>query len=221
MKTPSNKQVIFVSGIDTGVGKTIATGVYAQKMQSQGILVSTQKMVQTGCLGQIADDILIHRQIQGIVPTQEDLDGTTCPYVFEYPCSPHLAAKMAKRPILPEIIDEATQKLLQKYDCVLLEGAGGLLVPYNENETLLDFIAQRAYPVILVTSGKLGSINHTLLSLEACRQRNVTVLSLIYNEFPKNDKTIEDETKRYLSQYLAREFKQTKFEILKQEIALK
>ena len=77
-------KVIFVSGIDTDVGKTVATGIYAKKLMEQGFSVITQKMIQTGCKN-IADDLLVHRKIQGIDLTKEDLQGDTCPYLFEYP----------------------------------------------------------------------------------------------------------------------------------------
>ena len=160
------KQVYFVSGIDTGIGKSIATGLYAKELAAAGRRVITQKIVQTGCQG-IAEDIQTHRRLQGIGLTEHDRNGSTCPcpYVFAYPCSPHLAAEREQRPIDLKTIDAATQTLLQSYDTVLLEGAGGLMVPLNREQTLLDFAAERGYPLVLVTSGRLGSINHTLLSL--------------------------------------------------------
>lgn len=207
------RNVIFIAGIDTDIGKTIATGWYANKLAAQGYSVITQKMVQTGCEG-IAADIITHRQIQGIELTDEDKQGITCPYVFAYPCSPHLAARLEQRSIQPEIIEQSTALLCQKYDCVLLEGVGGLLVPYNDTETTLDYIEQHQYPVILVTSGKLGSINHTLLSLEACHYRGIQVISLIYNQFPSTDKLIEQETQAYLQGYLQKHFPKTAFEFL-------
>ena len=74
-------KVIFVSGIDTDVGKTVATGIYAKKLMEQGFSVITQKMIQTGCKN-IAHDLLVHRKIQGIYLTEEDLQGETCPYLF-------------------------------------------------------------------------------------------------------------------------------------------
>lgn len=206
-------QVIFVSGIDTDVGKTVATGWYAKKLMQQGFSVITQKMIQTGCEG-IATDLLVHRQMQGMAILPEDQQGTTCPYVFRYPCSPHLAAKLEQREIDPQKIQAATVYLAQKYDYVLLEGAGGLLVPYNECQTSLDYVQQQGYPVILVTSGKLGSINHTLLSLEVCQSRQIAVHSVIYNQYPEVDEIIEKETQRYLQQYLARQFPATSFELL-------
>ena len=117
------KQVYFVSGIDTGIGKSIATGLYAKELAAAGCRVITQKIVQTGCQG-IAEDIQTHRRLQGIGLTEHDRNGSTCPYVFAYPCSPHLAAEQEQRPIDLKTIDAATQTLLQSYDTVLLEGAG-------------------------------------------------------------------------------------------------
>ncbi|MEH8029907.1 dethiobiotin synthase [Gallibacterium anatis] len=207
------QNILFVSGIDTEVGKTIATGVYAKNLMAQGFSVITQKMVQTGC-DNISDDILVHRKIQGIELTEDDRNGNTCPYLFRYPCSPHLAAKMENRYIDADIIDEKTKLLAQRYDYVLLEGAGGLAVPYQADKTTLDFIAERQYPLILVTSGKLGSINHTLLSLMVCQQRNIEVKALIYNRFPEKDKFIEQDSQQYLQQYLQQYSPKTEFILL-------
>ena len=204
-------KVIFVSGIDTDVGKTVATGIYAKKLMEQGFSVITQKMIQTGCKN-IADDLLVHRKIQGIDLTAEDLQGGTCPYLFEYPCSPHLAAKLEGREINEKIIEKSTALLAEKYDYVLLEGAGGLMVPYCDEATTLHYIQSNNYPLILVTSGKLGSINHTLLSLEACRSHGVPVLSVMYNGYPEYDSIISQETQGYLKGYLKKYFPETGFE---------
>ena len=204
-------KVIFVSGIDTDVGKTVATGIYAKKLMAQGFSVITQKMIQTGCKN-IADDLLVHRKIQGIDLTEEDLQGDTCPYLFEYPCSPHLAAKLEGREINEKMIKKSTALLAEKYDYVLLEGAGGLMVPYCEEATTLDYIQSNSYPLILVTSGKLGSINHILLSLEACRSHGVLVLSVMYNGYPEYDPIISEETQGYLKHYLEKHFPETGFE---------
>lgn len=204
-------KVIFVSGIDTDVGKTVATGIYAKKLMEQGFSVITQKMIQTGCKN-IADDLLVHRKIQGIDLTEEDLQGDTSPYLFEYPCSPHLAAKLEGREINEKIIEKSTALLAEKYDYVLLEGAGGLMVPYCDEATTLHYIQSNNYPLILVTSGKLGSINHTLLSLEACRSHGVPVLSVMYNGYPEYDSIISQETQGYLKGYLKKYFPETGFE---------
>lgn len=202
--------ILFVSGIDTDVGKSYATGFLAKQLAEKGFSVITQKMVQTGCTG-IAADLLVHRAIQGIAPTAEDSDGLTCAYVYDYPCSPHLAAEMAARPIDTAEIDRRTEALAARYDYVLLEGAGGLAVPYAEGKTIADFIAARGYPLVLVTSGKLGSINHTLLSLEACQTRGIAVHTLVYNAYPAGDDTISRSTRTYLQRHLAQHFPHTRW----------
>ncbi|MFZ7203078.1 dethiobiotin synthase [Avibacterium avium] len=209
-------QVIFISGIDTDVGKTIATGWYAKKLAAQGFSVITQKMIQTGC-EEISEDIVQHRKLQGIELLPEDQQGLTCPYLFSYPCSPHLAARLENREIRTALIQQATAQLAAHYDYVLLEGAGGLCVPYDERHTTLDYVAQQQYPLILVTSGKLGSINHTLLSLLACQQYAIPLHALIYNRYPLGDETINRETERYLKNYFHQHFPQGKFLVLEKQ----
>ena len=208
-----NKQIIFISGIDTDVGKTIATGFYANKLSAQGLSVMTQKLVQTGCQG-IADDIQTHRKIQNLPLQQCDLDGTTCRHVFGYPCSPHLAAKLEQREINLAQITEDTRTLAQHYDVVLIEGAGGLAVPLNENFTTLDYLVQQGYPLILVTSGKLGSLNHTLLSLEVCQTRGIPLHTLIYNQYPQIDPIIEQNSQDYLREHINRHFPKAEFLVM-------
>ena len=91
MSHQTKENVLFISGIDTNVGKTVATGMIAKALAKAGKKVITQKMIQTGC-EHVSEDIEAHRQIQGIPFTDEDTRGLTCPYIFTYPCSPHMAA---------------------------------------------------------------------------------------------------------------------------------
>lgn len=189
--------VLFISGIDTNVGKTIATGMLAKALAAKGKTVITQKMIQTGCV-EISEDIEAHRQIQGIPFTNEDREGLTCPYLFTYPCSPHMAAEKDGRPIHLPVITEATRLLQERYEYVLLEGAGGLMVPNNMQSLAIDYVKEQGYPLILVTSGKLGSINHTLLSLFACKQYGISVKAIVYNQYPSIDTLIETNTLDYL-----------------------
>lgn len=196
-------QIIFITGIDTDIGKTYTTGFYARHLMNKGHSVITQKFVQTGCSA-IADDIITHRRLQGIELTQADQNGTTCPYVLDYPCSPHLAAKMAGIAINIEHITSCTKQLARAYDYILIEGAGGLCVPYDDRHTTLDYIASQGYPVILVSSGKLGSISPTLMSLMLCQIWRVPVLAVCYNNYGIKDTTISDDTCHYLKRYLAR-----------------
>lgn len=206
-------KVLFISGIDTNIGKTFATGILARSLAAKGHKVITQKMIQTGNT-EISEDIEMHRQLMGIPFTDEDKAGLTCPYIFTYPCSPHMAAQRDGRTIQLDIITEATRQLQEKYDYVLLEGAGGLMVPNNFNSLAIDYVKEQNYPLMLVTSGKLGSINHTLLSLFACKQYGIEVEALIYNLYPKTDALIEENTMEYLTQYLKKDFPATQLILL-------
>ncbi len=209
-------KVIFISGIDTNVGKTYATGVLARSLAAQGKTVITQKMIQTGCES-ISEDIEMHRRLMGMPLLDEDLDGTTCPYLFHYPCSPHMAAGMEGKEIDPAYITIKTNLLKERYNYVLLEGAGGLMVPLDFKRLTIDFVAAEHYPLVLVTSGKLGSINHTLLSLFACREYGIQVPAIIYNRYPQVDKTIEDNTFEYLKHYISNNCPDTQLLILPEE----
>ena len=139
------KGVYFVSGIDTDIGKTVATGVLAKQLLQQGKSVITQKPV--------------------------DLDK----------------------------IRTATQELAAQYEIVLVEGAGGLMVPLTENLLTIDYIQEQAYPVILVTSGRLGSINHTLLSFAVLKQYGIRLHSLVFNHIhDSSDECVAQDSLNYL-----------------------
>lgn len=195
----------FISGIDTDAGKSIATGVIARTLAKRGMKVITQKFIQTGCVG-ISEDILKHREIMEIPPQEVDKDGTTCPYVMTYPASPHLAAEIDKVAIDTKVIRRATEKLETLYDTVLLEGAGGLYVPVTRDYLTIDYVCEYGHPLILVSSSKLGSINHTLMSLELCRQRGIQVSHVIYNDFPNDSEWIKNDSITIIRGYLSRHF---------------
>ena len=208
------KGVYFVSGIDTDIGKTVATGVLAKQLLQQGKSVITQKPVQTGCQN-IADDIAVHRNIMGIPMQEADKQRLTMPEIFSYPASPHLAARLDGRALDLDKIRTATQQLAAQYEIVLVEGAGGLMVPLTENLLTIDYIQQQAYPVILVTSGRLGSINHTLLSFSALKQYGIQLHSLIFNHIhDSKDETVAGDTLEYLKGRLKDEFPEAKWQEL-------
>ena len=190
-------KVLFITGIDTNIGKTFATGILARALAGKGKQVITQKMIQTGCT-ETSEDIEMHRHLQGIPFTEDDYIGLTCPYIFTYPCSPHMAAAKDGRRIDLETITQATRRLRETYEYVLLEGAGGLMVPNDMESLTIDYVKEQAYPLILVTSGKLGSINHTLLSLYACERYGIEVKAIVYNQYPSIDPLIEANTLEYL-----------------------
>lgn len=191
--------VYFVSGIDTDAGKSYATALLAKMLMDEGRNVMTQKFIQTG--GEMID-INIHRSVMGMELTEDDLKGITSPVLFSYPASPHLAAVIDGREIDFGAIERSTAYLRAKHDILLIEGAGGLHVPLKGLYTTIDYIAEKNFPLIFVTSGKLGSINHTLLSLEACRSRDIKVEMVIYNTFFNADEIISSDTYNYIGEYL-------------------
>ena len=206
--------VYFVSGIDTDTGKSYATGIIARQLLDEGKRVITQKLIQTGNVGH-SEDIDLHRKLMGIDYTAEDKSGLTMPEIFSYPASPHLASRLDNRPIDFDKIDDATAQLSELYDVVLLEGAGGLMVPLTEEFLTIDYLAAKGYPLIFITSGKLGSINHTLLSLEAIRSRGIQLDTVAYNLYPSvEDKTIQEDTQNFIEQYLKKHFPETKFVVI-------
>ncbi len=174
------KRVIAVSGIDTDIGKTVATGAIARSLLKQGYNVFTQKMVQTGCTD-ISEDITVHRQFMRIELTGDDKTGISCPYIFPVPCSPHLAARLVGEKVDPAKIAAASDKLLQQYDILLLEGAGGLSVPLTLDYTFIDYLEEYCLPVVLVSSPRLGSLNHTINALEILRARQIQLAGIVYN----------------------------------------
>lgn len=194
-------KVFCITGIDTDIGKTVVTGLIGRYLVGRGLRVISQKVVQTGCTG-VSEDILQHRQIMGCEVLDEDRQGLTCPYVFSTPCSPHLAARLEGRTIEPEVIERATDRLCATYDVVLLEGAGGLLVPLTEDITFLDYLEMKDYPLILVSSPRLGSINHTLSALEVLSRRHLQLCGIVYNRFQEKDQRISEDSAEVFSRSL-------------------
>jgi len=192
---------IFVAGIDTDIGKTYATGLLAKYFMLKNKSVITLKIAQTGCVG-ISEDILKHREIMNILLCDYDKDGTTCPYVFKFPASPHLAAEMENQSIDPAKISNSIDILANNFNKLIIEGVGGLLVPLNDMQTSIDFIEKEKLAVILVSSPKLGSINHTLLSIEALKNRNITLLGIIYNCFGDFDNQIKNDSIKVFKSFL-------------------
>lgn len=208
------ENVFFVSGIDTNIGKSYATGFLAREWNKAGIRTITQKLIQTGNTDS-SEDIELHRRIMGTGMLPEDRERLTMPEIYTYPCSPHLAEEIDHRPIDFARIEEATKELSRRFDTVLLEGAGGLMVPLTRSLLTIDYVARHGYPLILVTSGQLGSINHTLLSLEAIQRRGIRLHTVAYNLFPpEEDKIIQRDTQEYIRDYLAAHFPETEFRLI-------
>lgn len=201
---------IFVTGIDTDAGKSYATGWLARRINENGGNAMTMKFVQTGNSG-FSEDIAIHRRIMGIEPTAADRLHITAPEIFSYPCSPELAARIDGREIDLNLIDEAADALAREYDTVMIEGAGGLMVPLIEDYLTIDYIRDRKLPAVLVTNGALGSISHTLLALEAIRSAGIELRAVIYNSYFDKDKIIAEDTRKYIRHWLEKRFESTEF----------
>lgn len=199
---------LFVTGIDTDAGKSYATGWMARLIAQQGETVITQKFVQTGNQ-EFSEDIEVHRRLMGTGTLAADRLHITAPEIFSYPCSPHLAARIDGREINFARIDEATDTLASQFDHVLLEGAGGLMVPLKGEYLTIDYIRERKLPVVLVTNGTLGSINHTLLSLYAIARENIELFAVVYNTYFDSDKKIAADTQNYIKQWLQAHFPET------------
>jgi dethiobiotin synthetase len=206
------KNVYFVSGIDTNIGKSYATAYLALQWCQQGVNTITQKFIQTGNPAGYSEDIELHRRLMGTGPLPEDQEGLTKPQIFSYPASPDLASRIDGRPIDFEAIHHATDVLSQRYDAVLMEGAGGLMVPLTPDLLTIDYISQQGYPLVFVTSGRLGSVNHTLLSFEAIQARGIQLHTVLYNLYPEGeDKIIQADTEQYIRRYLAQHFPEAQF----------
>ncbi len=204
--------VFFVSGIDTNIGKSYATAYLARLWTEQGIRTITQKFIQTGNAPGYSEDIELHRRLMGIPYLPEDEAGITKPEIFSYPASPDLASRIDKRPIDFAKIETCTAQLSDAYDAVLVEGAGGLMVPLTAELLTIDYIQQSGYPLVFVTSGRLGSVNHTLLSFEAIERRGIKLHTVMYNLFPEGeDKVIQADTEQYICRYLAQHFPEAAF----------
>jgi dethiobiotin synthetase len=193
---------VAVCGIDTGVGKSVVSGLLARHLLDQGKSVITLKLAQTGCVK--PEDILLHRRLMGIGWQPEDEQRLTCPYCFPLAASPHLAAEKAGAVIEPAKLDEAADSLAAQFDQLIVEGAGGLLVPLTRSLLLLDYLQARNWPLILVTSPRLGSINHTLLCLEAVKQRQMRLLGLVYNLHGNHPAEIVSDSLRFFRDALAK-----------------
>lgn len=198
-------EVIFISGIDTDVGKSYATGYMARMLMQQGHSVITQKFIQTGCID-ASEDIVTHRRITGTDLLAEDTVRLTAPIILSYPASAQLAAAIDGCTIDLAEIDRATARLSRDYSYVLIEGAGGLMVPITDDFFAIDYAVTRELPVALVTNARLGSINHTVLSLEAIKSRGVRLHSLMFNHHFDTDPVIAADTYAFVCRYLERNF---------------
>src|SRR3989338_5798988 len=187
------QKTIFVCGTDTGVGKTVVTGALCAFLNSKGIRAGAFKPLESGCGAngrhiRRADSEYLKKMAR--MPEPLDLIN---PYYFKEPLAPGVAASRAKRSVSFSKIKKALRALQKKYDVVFVEGAGGLLVPVNGLKTNLDLIRYLKTPVLVVARLGLGTINHTLLTLEHLKRNQVKILGVVLNQVSKG-KTIAEKT---------------------------
>lgn len=176
-------KAIFVTGTDTGAGKTIVTGCLAKYLQEKGFSVITQKWIQTGCSSSnFLLDIQAHLKIMS--RDKNDIKNYlkhVVPYIFKPACSPHLASQVENRAINPDKIKKSFKLLSREFDFIIVEGTGGALVPFNKKCLVIDIVRDLKLPVLVVAQNKLGGINHTLLTIEALKIRGLNILGIIFN----------------------------------------
>lgn len=196
------KHVLFITGTDTGVGKTMATGSLLHALRRHGVNAATMKPVQTGAIrmdnGWRTPDLEVHFAAAGL-HVDTGLQHLMAPYNYEPACSPHLAGRLAgSYPQIPHIL-ECAQMLLDSFDALLVEGAGGLLAPLDETHSMLDLIEAFDCPVVVVARTGLGTINHTLLTLGALGTARERVAGVLFNQVePPTDEAIERDNPEFI-----------------------
>jgi len=174
----------FVTGIDTNIGKTYVTTQMVACLQNKGIDAIPYKPIQSGVVNignrVIGEDVAFYKEKLDLIE-EHDYYNT---YTLKTPVSPHLASKLEDVFIDEQVILEKYKQLESKHDVVFVEGAGGVAVPLKENFGTIDLIKRLNLPVILVTSLKLGTINHTVLTTEYLKSHQINVLGLLINKVP-------------------------------------
>ena len=173
---------LFVTGTDTGVGKTFVAVGLARLLRGDGLRVGVMKPVETGC-DRRGDNLVPSDALQLVTAAggHQDL-ALVCPYQFEAPLAPDVAARQEGRTIDPAVILDRFKKIAASHDIVLVEGAGGLLVPIWERYTMADLAGDVGLPLLVVTASRLGAVSHTLLTLAHARSRGLPVAAYVLNQ---------------------------------------
>jgi len=178
---------VFVTGTGTEVGKTVVAAALAQTLAREGRRVAVFKPAVTGLdEGEEADHELL-RRAAGSTQSDEEI----APYRYGPPASPHLAAAMAGEEIEPERLLEAARAAAAGADALVCEGVGGLLVPLSPGYPVRDLAADLGYPLVIAASPGLGTINHTLLTLESARAAGLEVAMVVLTPWPEDPTAIE------------------------------
>lgn len=175
---------ILVVGTDTEVGKTIVTTGLGKFLYKKGIEVGIGKLVATGGEG----DLNFFTEV-GEIPEE----SVFFVYLFKLPASPHLAAEYEEKEINVKKIKETYYHKKHIYDTLIIEGVGGILVPFTREYLLVDLIQEITIPILVVARSGVGTINHTLLTLEALKNRGIEVIGVVLNSLRNEEKFIVED----------------------------
>ncbi|MFP3983581.1 MAG: dethiobiotin synthase [Desulfurivibrionaceae bacterium] len=167
----------FIAGTDTSVGKSLVCSLLLGFFLKNGFKAGCQKWVSTGSTK--PDDLLYCLNNNSMAASSLEV---LAPYCFSLAASPHLAAEAEERIIDPEVIKKCLARARMDTEVLLVEGVGGVLVPLQRHMLLLDLVAGLDLPVILVARSGLGTLNHTLLSIEALKNRKISLSGIIFSD---------------------------------------
>ncbi|WP_027365195.1 dethiobiotin synthase [Desulfotruncus alcoholivorax] len=177
----------FITGTDTGVGKTVVTAGLAANLKQKGFNVGVMKPLQTGSektgRGLVSIDALYAMQVAEINDPMEIVS----PYRLEPPLAPRIASEITGVTIEVDKISRAYQKLCERHDFMLVEGAGGIMVPIKGKFLMADLALLLDLPVLIVARPGLGTVNHTLLTVEYAKSRGIQIAGIIINDFDQSE----------------------------------
>ena len=176
---------LLITGTDTGVGKTVVTAVLGTLLKERGMNVGVMKPVQCG-----GEDASFLKELLKI----DDPMDLVNPYLAKEPLSPHMAFRRQRTKISVGQIREKFRALQNRHDIVLVEGAGGLMVPLREDYLVADLIKELDLEVVIVSRLGLGTINHTLLTIEQAREKGLAVAGVVFSESQKGEQGIPEKT---------------------------
>ncbi len=171
----------FITGTDTDVGKTVVTACLSTLFKSQGIDFGVMKPIESGVDPECSSAANSDAKFLMEVAESTDADDEVCPFRLKAPASPYQAAQMAGSSIQPESIIEKFKILQSRHNTMLVEGVGGLLVPITHDYSVADLALEIGLPIIIVSRIRLGTLNHTLLTINAARQYGLKIKGIILN----------------------------------------
>jgi dethiobiotin synthetase len=186
---------VFVTGTGTGVGKTVVAAVLAHTLAKEGKRVAVFKPAVTGLDEDREPDHALLRRAVGSTQSDDEI----APNRYGPPMSPHLAAKLAGEEIEPDKLLTDARTAAANADTLVCEGVGGLLVPLASSYLIRNLAADLALPLVIAASPGLGTINHTLLTIEAARAVNLEVNAVVLTPWPERPTQIEESNRETIS----------------------